>query len=58
MVCDANANSYIEDLFSALMKPSLPTPDAPVAKQEVPIIYIVKPFKVSHNYDFEIIDGV
>jgi hypothetical protein len=55
--CDGKANSYVENIFSGLLKPSAITPDAPIAKEETPGFYIVKPFPVMRNYDFEAIDG-
>ncbi len=57
VVCDANVNSYIGSVFSALLKPSTLETDAQITKREMPRFYVVKPFKVRHNYDFEIIDG-
>ena len=57
VVCDAKENSYIESIFSALSRPSAITPDASIAKQMTPIFYVVKPFQVEHNYDFEAMDG-
>ncbi|MDR5729604.1 MAG: hypothetical protein RB191_19480 [Terriglobia bacterium] len=58
VVCNAKVNSYVENVFSALLKPSAITPDAPIAKQEIPRFYVVRPFQVRHNYDFEAIDGL
>ena len=57
VVCDAKVNSYVESVFSALLKPSAITPDAPMTERMLPNFYIVKQFQVSRNYDFEIIDG-
>ena len=57
VVCDAKVNSYVESVFSALLKPAAITPDAPIAKQETPSFYVVESFEVRHNYDFEAIDG-
>lgn len=57
VVCDARVNSYVENVFSSLLKPSAITPDAPIVKQEMPSFYVVKPFEVRHSYDFEAIDG-
>ncbi len=57
VVCDARINSYVENVFYSLLKPSAITPDAPIAKQEMPSFYVVKPFEVRHNYDFEAIVG-
>jgi hypothetical protein len=34
VVCDTKVNSYVENVFSSLLKPSAITPDAPIAKQE------------------------
>ena len=58
VVCDAKVNSYIESVFSALLKPAAIEADAPTANQETPSFYVVKPFTVRHNFDFEAIDGV
>jgi hypothetical protein len=57
VVCNAKVNSYVQGVFFALLKPSAITPDAPIARQAVPSFYVVKPFQVEHNYDFEAIDG-
>ncbi len=57
VVCDAKVNSYVEHLYSALLRPSATAPRDSIAKQEIPNFYIVRPFKVRHNYDFEAIDG-
>jgi hypothetical protein len=57
VVCDTKVNSYVENVFSSLLKPSAITPDAPIAKQETPSFYVVEPFEVRHNYDFEAIIG-
>jgi hypothetical protein len=57
VVCDAGINNYIENLFSSLLKPSETMPDALITKQEARSFYVVKPFEVMHNYDFETIDG-
>ena len=57
VICDAKVNSYVENVFSAMLKPSASTPDVPIAKQEVPSFYVVRPFRVKHDYDFEAIDG-
>ncbi|MGC9200269.1 MAG: hypothetical protein ACP5E5_15400 [Acidobacteriaceae bacterium] len=57
VVCDTRVNSYVENVFSSLLKPSAITPDAPIAKQETPSFYVVEPFQVEHNYDFEAMDG-
>ena len=57
VVCDTRVNSYVENVFSSLLKPSAITPDAPIAKQETPSFYVVEPFGVGHNYDFEAIMG-
>ncbi|MBW4040227.1 MAG: hypothetical protein HIU91_15470 [Acidobacteria bacterium] len=57
VVCDAKLNQFIEHVFTALLKPSAMAPDAPIATRKLPSFYIVRPFRVSHNYAFEIIDG-
>ncbi|MHB2008017.1 MAG: hypothetical protein ACYCOX_08210, partial [Acidobacteriaceae bacterium] len=57
VVCDTKVNSYVENVLSSLLKPSAITPDAPIAKQETPSFYVVEPFEVRHNYDFEAIVG-
>ena len=57
VVCDAKIYGYIESVFSSVLRPSSITPDAPIAKQEIPSFYVVRPFQVKHNYDFEAIDG-
>lgn len=57
VVCDARVNSYIGSIFSTLLKPSTITGDDPTATRTVPSFYVVKPFQVRHNYDFEAIDG-
>ena len=56
VVCDAKVNSYIGSVFSALLKPSALTSESSVREQEIPSFYVVKPFEVRHNYDFERID--
>ncbi len=57
VVCDAKVNTYIESVFSALLKPAAIKADSPTANQAMPSFYVVKPFEVRHNYDFEAIDG-
>ncbi len=57
VVCDAKVNHFIEHVFAALLKPSSITAEAPATGWDLPSFYVVKPFRVSHNYDFEIIDG-
>ena len=57
VVCDAKVNTYIGSVFSALLKSAAIKTDAPTANQETPKFYIVKPFTVRHNFDFETIDG-
>lgn len=57
VVCDAKVNSYVERVFSALLRLSTATSEVPKASREIPSFYIVKPFEVRQNYDFEAIDG-
>ncbi len=57
VVCDTKVNSYVENIYLALLKPSAITADVSTASQEIPNFYVVKPFQVNHNYDFEAIDG-
>lgn len=57
VVCDARINSYVERVFLSLLKPTAVTPDGPGVRQETPSFYVVQPFEVMHNYDFESIDG-
>ena len=57
VMCDAKVNSYVENIFSDLLKQSATTPGAPIAIQEIPTFYVVRPFQVKHKYDFEAIDG-
>ncbi len=57
VVCDPKVNRYIADKFASLLRPSALAPDAQRTKPEMPRFFVVKPFKVRHNYDFETIDG-
>lgn len=58
VVCDAGVNNYVENVFLSLLKSSATTLDTPIEKQGAPPgFYVVKPFEVRHNYDFEAIDG-
>ena len=57
VVCDAKVNSYVGSVFSALLKPSALTSELLVREQEIPGFYVVRPFQVKQNYDFEAIDG-
>lgn len=57
VVCDAKVNSYIENVFSALLKPAAITSDVPTTSRRIPTFYVVRPFEARHNYDFEAVDG-
>ena len=57
VVCDAKVNSYIENVFSSLLRPSATTLDVPTTSRRIPTFYVVRPFQAKHNYDFEAIDG-
>ena len=58
VVCDGRVNSFVENLFSSLLRRPATTSDAPIAKREVPSFYVVKPFEVRRNYDFEVVAGL
>ena len=57
VVCDPEANIYLEKIFSSLLIPSATTTDVPAKDTEPLSVYIVKPFRIAHKYDFESIDG-
>ena len=57
VVCDAEVNRYIESILAKLLKHAPTKLDLPTAPQEPTRFYIVRPFQVNHNYDFEAIDG-
>ncbi len=57
VVCDAKVNSYIENVFSSLVRPSAITGEVPTTSRKSPAFYVVRPFQAKHNYDFEAIDG-
>ena len=58
VVCDSKVNNYVRSVFAALLKPDEATLGAPTARLKVPRFYVVKPFQVRQNYDFQAIDGL
>jgi hypothetical protein len=57
VVCDANVRGYIQHLLESLLRVPSSTETAQAEANEGASIYVVKPFKVKRNYDFETIDG-
>ena len=57
VVCDSEVNGYLEKILSSLLIASATTTDVPSKDTEPLSVYIVKPFRIAHKYDFESIDG-
>ncbi len=57
VVCDADVRGYIQHLLESLLRVPSSTEAAQAEANEDANVYVVKPFKVKRNYDFETIDG-
>ena len=57
VVCDADVRSYIQHLLESLQRVPSSTESAQAEANEDAKVYVVKPFMVKRNYDFETIDG-
>ena len=57
VVCDADVRGYIQHLLESLLRLPSSTEAAQAEANEGAMVYVVKPFKVKRNDDYEAIDG-